>query len=284
MEKTISAEVIQEIADTTTQSAPPDNHSGLLKLNSELIRGSHVCICIPCYNGQVSESTFLSFINFSNTASKLGIKYSVQTLTNESLISRARNTLTAKFLSNTDYTHLMFIDSDIGWEGWHLLLLINHDLDIVGGLYPAKTLPIKWVVNSITPSTGPADLVEVSKAGTGFLLVKRHVFESLKKHPDIKNYHNDIGLDSALDNHMYNFFDTSVRNQRYYSEDWTFCDNWRQLGGKIYIDKRILLTHTGYYNFNLASHVQLVDDYGKMYLKLRQGLDQPLVENAADRI
>ena len=49
---------------------------------------------------------------------------------------------------------------------------------------------------------------------------------------------------------MRTFFDTDVREGRYYSEDWTFCENWRDLGGKVWVDKRILLKHTGTYTYD----------------------------------
>jgi uncharacterized protein (DUF2126 family) len=52
---------------------------------------------------------------------------------------------------------------------------------------------------------------------------------------------------------MKTYFDTAVREGRYYSEDWTFCENWRDLGGKIWVDKRVLLKHTGTYVFDYAA-------------------------------
>jgi hypothetical protein len=53
------------------------------------------------------------------------------------------------------------------------------------------------------------------------------------------------------------YYDTAVRENRYYSEDWTFCENWRDLGGKIWVDKRVLLKHTGTYVFDFAAQEPL---------------------------
>ena len=195
----------------------------------------------------------------------------METMTNESLISRARNTLVAKFLNNPDSTHLMFIDADIGWEPWHLLVMLNRDVDVIGGLYPMKTLPIKWVVNGFDGAEqGPDGLQEVSKTGTGFMLVKRHVFDKLNAHPAVKPFNNDIGLPKELDKHLKTYYDTAVRENRYYSEDWTFCENWRDLGGKIWVDKRVLLRHTGTYTFDFQAQeplyraLQEMDQAGQM--------------------
>ena len=207
---------------------------------------------------------------------KLGIDWTMETMTNESLISRARNTLTAKFLHNKESTHLMFIDADIGWEPWHLLVMLNADKDVIGGLYPMKSLPVKWCVNGFEGAEVSEDgnLQEVSKTGTGFMLIKRSVFEKLNAHPATKPFMNDIGLPVELNPYMKTYFDTAVRENRYYSEDWTFCENWRDLGGQVWVDKRVLLKHTGTYVFDFQTQDKLYQDLH--LLALQNGVAAPV--------
>ena len=252
-------------AQPTTQapSAPPAQNQ--IQVNIDFLRTTRVHICMPCYGGMLTESTFMSYIKWANTCRQLGIDWTMETMTNESLISRARNTLTAKFLHNKESTHLMFIDADIGWEPWHLLVMLNRDVDVIGGLYPMKSLPVKWCVNGFEGAEeGPDGLQEVSKTGTGFMLIKRHVFEKLDAHPATRPFINDIGLPAELNPYMKTYFDTAVRENRYYSEDWTFCENWRDLGGKVWVDKRVLLKHTGTYVFDYAAQEQLYKDLHAM--------------------
>jgi hypothetical protein len=232
-----------------------------IQVNIDYLRTTRVHICMPCYGGQLTESTFMSYIKWSNTCRQLGLDWTIETMTNESLISRARNTLVAKFLSNPQSTHLMFVDADIGWEPWHLLVMLNADKDVIGGLYPMKSLPVRWVVNGVEGGETSEDgnLLEVSKTGTGFMLVKRHVFEKLDNHPAVKPFNNDIGLPKELDQHLKTYYDTAVRENRYYSEDWTFCENWRDLGGKVWVDKRVLLKHTGTYVFDYNTQSALLE-------------------------
>jgi hypothetical protein len=267
-EANIPLEKLQEAVEEINDAPPEELQPGQIQVNVDFIRTTKVHIAMPCYGGMLTESTFMSFIKWANTARQLNIDWTLETMVNESLISRARNTLTAKFLHMPDATHLMFIDADIGWEPWHLLVLLNRDVDVIGGLYPMKTMPIKWVVNGFDGAEeGPDGFQEVSKAGTGFLLIKKHVFEKLNSHPAVKQYKNDIGLDPIYDQYLKTYFDTAVRQNRYYSEDWTFCENWRDLGGKIYMDKRILLRHSGSYVFCMENQQYLLDNVGPMYVE-----------------
>ena len=278
-EATIPVEQLQEAIQETqagveggpTTTPPSEPQEGQIQVNVDFLRTTRVHIAMPCYGGMLTESTFMSFIKWANTARQLNIDWTLETMVNESLISRARNTLTAKFLNMPDATHLFFVDADIGWEPWHLLVLLNRDVDVIGGLYPMKTMPIKWVVNGIEGAEeGPDGLQEVSKAGTGFLLMKKHVFEKMNSHPAVKQYKNDIGLDPVYDQFLKTYFDTAVRQNRYYSEDWTFCENWRDIGGKIWVDKRVLLRHSGSYVFCMENQQFLMDNIGPLYMQQQQ--------------
>ena len=271
-EATVPVEAVQELVENNPgpgqEQAPPAPAQNQVQVNVDFLKTTRVHIAMPCYGGMLTESTFMSFIKWANTARQLGIDWTLETMVNESLISRARNTLTAKFLDMPDATHLFFVDADIGWEPWHLLVLLNRNVDVIGGLYPMKTMPIKWVVNGFEGAEeGPDGLQEVSKAGTGFLLMKKHVFEKMNGHPAVKQYKNDIGLDPKYDKYLKTYFDTAVRQNRYYSEDWTFCENWRDLGGRIWVDKRVLLRHSGSYVFCMENQQYLLDNIGPMYVK-----------------
>ena len=263
-------------------ASPVDSNGGQqsIQVNIDYLKTTRVHICMPCYGGQLTESTFMSYIKWANVARQLGLDWTVETMTNESLISRARNTLTAKFLHTKESTHLMFIDADIGWEPWHLLVMLNHDKDVVGGLYPMKSLPVKWCVNGIPDAVqdDPSGLIEVTKTGTGFLLMKRHVFEKLNAHPAVKPFTNDIGLDPALNPYMKTYFDTAVRENRYYSEDWTFCENWRDIGGQVWVDKRVLLKHTGTYVFDYQTQDKLYADLHQIAMANQANQPQIVVQ------
>jgi hypothetical protein len=158
--------------------------------------------------------------------------------------------------------------------------MLNHDKDVVGGLYPMKSLPVKWCVNGIPDAVqdDPSGLIEVTKTGTGFLLIKRDVFSKLNAHPAVKPFINDIGLDPALNPHMKTYFDTAVRENRYYSEDWTFCENWRDIGGQVFVDKRVLLKHTGTYVFDYQTQDKLYQDLHQIAMNNQANQPQIVIQ------
>ena len=95
----------------------------------------HIHFLIPCYGGQISEPTFTSFLKFVVLASKLGLEWSLDTLINESLIPRGRNSLVARALASPKATHVMFIDSGIRFSPEDIISLIKEDVAVIGGAY-----------------------------------------------------------------------------------------------------------------------------------------------------
>ena len=98
----------------------------------------HLHIGIPCYGGMVSEPTMTSFLRFTLLAQQAGLNWSLDTMVNESLVTRARNNLMAKMMTNAQATHFMFIDADIRFQPESILSMLAYDKEVIGGLYPKK--------------------------------------------------------------------------------------------------------------------------------------------------
>lgn len=202
----------------------------------------------PCYGGQITEVCFSSYLQWTILAMQNDLNFAIDTLSNESNVNRARNTCAAKFLAG-DATHLMFVDADIQFNPADIVKLVNHNKDIVGGIYPQKTFPPKMVVNTLDNAQRDGDLVEVGTLGTGFMLIKRDVFLKMIDAGATK-YVDQIGLSEVENNNQYDFFNCVIDSQgRYLTEDWSFCREWRRLGGEIWADTSIALAHVGYHRF-----------------------------------
>ena len=210
----------------------------------------HLHIGIPCYGGMVSEPTMTSFLRFILLAQQAGLQWSLDTMVNESLVTRARNNLMAKMMTNTAATHFMFIDADIRFQPESILQMIACDKEVIGGLYPKKALPVNYVINLKPETKIQGDIFTVDTTGTGFLLFKRSVYEKMiAQFPETK-YVDDVGLGKQYEPMMYSIFDCKIDARGHYlSEDWLFCRRWQDMGGEIWVHSKVLLNHIGHYEF-----------------------------------
>jgi len=104
-------------------------------------------------------------------------------------------------------------------------------------------------------------LAEVDYAATGFMLIKTRVFrEIIKAKPELK-YKNEVDGYMSWGDNFYNFFPADINpiNKKYESEDYGFCNLWRSLGGKIWVDPSINLQHVGNFAFeeNIKQQAQM---------------------------
>ncbi len=230
---------------------------------------------MPLYEGNISHVTLTGIIDLIKWFSSKKIDYKFYFISKDSLVSRARNTIVTKFLDDEEFggTHLFFLDADIGFNHKNFERLIDFDKDLSCGVYPTKginwerlkTLDNKIVkpqnlmnynVNFIDPSNIKLEngFTEVMEGATGFMLIKKEVFLSLKKnYPDLKFSPRPSSILSGSNN-CYDFFKVGnykdkKGNVNYLSEDFYFSTLWRDIGGKIYADLTSELSHLGKFNF-----------------------------------
>lgn len=252
------------------------------QIDIEKLKKTHVHYCTPCYGGQVTEPFFRSWSRTHMMFTKYQVPYSVTTSANESLVSRARCHMVAYMMANPEATHLMFIDADINFDCLDIMHMIQHDKDIVVGAYPKKDLYWKQIIKAAneegvtdeemikrfganyalnfrwteredgTRSVRESDgLIELKDAATGFMLIKRSVFEKMiNAYPDLY-FKNDLNLDKEFEKWTYLFFDVMHEQdtKRYLSEDYAFCRRWQALGGQVWLDPLVKLDHVGHFTF-----------------------------------
>lgn len=233
----------------------------------QAMRDVRLFVATPCYSGNVTSEYLQSIIGFTRLATSIGLKFHVFTSKNESLVTRARNRAVAA-MRKTDATHLMFIDADIGFDPFSVFAMIMRDVDVVAASYPVKgvewgqllgrkfkTVPeiqdasIRHVINGMGERGKPEDLVEVSDAGTGFMLIKRDVLERMIVEHSEWEYQSEDEEQGVM---WHAVFDCEIEDGRYLSEDYTFCRRWQRMGGKIWLDPLVTLTHTGSFTFGFS--------------------------------
>lgn len=233
-------------------------------------------IATPCFGCQVSAPYLLSLMQLQALLSREGIDCVSDFVGNESLITRARCVLAAKFLKS-DCTHLLFIDADIAFAAESIVQLLGGDKDIMTAIYPKKSFDWDIVAKKVVDAeckepvemmgldyninlygdTAKVEngLVEVLDAATGMMLVKRQVLEAMAKHyekelscvNDLPGDRNDPGYPKTY----VALFDCMIDpvTRRYLSEDYAFSRRAQALGYKVFADLRIALSHVGNYTF-----------------------------------
>jgi hypothetical protein len=230
-------------------------------------------IATPMYGGMCTGQFMVGVLQTVSKMQSIGVQVYFVQMGNESLITRARNELTRIFLdSNMDY--LMFIDADIGFDGQAVATLMAADKDIACGIYPKKE--VDWVavekavaqgkttelkdysgafvlnVDHETSKNAQVDesgCIEVRHGGTGFMLIKRQVFDALAD--KVPTYRSSTVRDANgnyLKPETKEFFATSIDDTGcLLSEDYHFCELHRKHGGKIHVNPFIKLEHVGTY-------------------------------------
>ena len=218
-----------------------------------------------------------SLLSLQAVLGKAGHEAMVSVLVNESLITRGRNALVNQFMK-TDADYLFFIDSDIQFYGDQVLPMIDADKDIICGIYPKKEINWQQVAKGVKNGEDPNNLkhytgswvldladyagsvtvpvgdpLEIWAGGTGFMLIKRKVFEQLKDiTPSYVNDVVDLAHADAPRERITQYFTESIEpeTERLLSEDYHFCRQWRLQGGKIYAAPWVQLSHHGTYAFD----------------------------------
>ena len=233
----------------------------------------------PCYGGMCLEKYMSSIIKLQLRLVQESpqIQLVLDTTENESLVHRARNVAVGRFMQKTDADYFMFIDADIDFDPESVVRLIKSGYDISVSIYPKKVImweqakaavksgdkrDMAMLSSSLVFNIGAANrpvsengFVEVLDGPTGFMVIKRTVFEKMQeryKDLNCKNDHQNRDFDEYCA-----LFDCMIDpdTKRYLSEDYAFCRRWQQMDGKIYADVRAVLGHIG----NLPFHGCLKD-------------------------
>jgi hypothetical protein len=183
----------------------------------------------------------------------VGIQTEYLTVCGNAYIEDARNTLARLFLSS-DFTHLIFIDSDLQWDITSLINLILADEEIVGATFRFKSDDVDYPctiktdnINYKTTDThaGPPivtdkGLISATRIPTGFMKIKRSVFEKL-----INLYPDNFYYSPYTEEKTYDFFGRMLKNHKKLGEDISFNQRCIDAGIKLFIEPRCTLTHWG---------------------------------------
>lgn len=181
-----------------------------IDIDWDWLKKQKLFVATPCYGGMCTGTYARSVTDLIATFQRHGINVQLYSLFNESLITRARAYACDEFL-RSDSTHLLFIDSDIGFKADDVLvtmaLMKDEQYDVVGAPYPKKCIAwekIKIAVDKGYAEKNPNDLenftgdfvfnpvpgttqfridepAEMLEIGTGFMMIRRSVLDDFRK-------------------------------------------------------------------------------------------------------
>lgn len=212
----------------------------------------NVLIGTPAYNSQVHTDFVHSLIGIESAKNANLLNYSLCTIGNESLITRARNSIISVFYNNPQFTHLLFIDADLGFPKEALPLLLQQEKDVIGIPVPLKGIDENGnkVYNVGKKLTYPDEngVFITEHIGNAFLMISRKASKDLC---ETANKYKPSGLTRGDRQHntQFDVFQVGVKNGIYLSEDYFVCHKLRFLGYDIFVYPNINITHNGIFSF-----------------------------------
>jgi hypothetical protein len=232
-----------------------------------------VFIATPCFGGLVSQHYMQSILGLIQFAGQAGFDAALALLGHDSLITRSRNTLVTQFLNTPEATHLLFIDADIAFEASQVHHMLSFDRDFVAGIYPLKV--IDWSNAAMARAASGRETFQTAPllyvgtlcahdkleregrfatgiyCGGGFMMLKRQVIERMIAAYPESRYKSAHAYSNAKGDVNHALFECKIDKDTdaYISEDFGFCQKWRDIGGKIWLDTEGKLTHVGSYSF-----------------------------------
>jgi len=208
-----------------------------------------VMIAMPCYDS-VKVSTMISVIKLVQQLAKSGVAVGIQTM-NSPLIHQARNYLTSVFLTS-DYTHLLFIDSDVEFEPEAVVRMLVAKKDVVCTPYRVKSKDINKKIYTVEikkeTRMEAGELIEVTGGPTGLMLIDREVFKKIiEKFPELKIKNPVFPQPGPDHKYYYNFFDFKFEDGYSVGEDVSFCQLVQKAGLKLYANTASFTKHHGSY-------------------------------------
>ncbi len=205
-----------------------------------------VMIGTPAYGGMVHCDFVAALLQYQHS----GLRFALTTIGNESLITRARNTILAEFHVRAQFSHLLFLDADVHLPAAGLRRLLAHRRDVIGA---AVALKGRNADGSRRFNLGRAcgedgELLLCERIGTAALLLSRRAVDALVQDALADGRVYSRGLTGRGDTRAavhYDVFRVGVQGEEYLSEDYWACETLRRLGFAIHVDPSVVTQHHG---------------------------------------
>lgn len=197
-----------------------------------VIVGRSLFIATASYESTKPGYTYSLALTTAELA-RQGIPFELAIMEGNCHVDDGRNSLVNRFLAG-NCTDMIFIDADLTWDAADVIRMLVHSDDLVCGAYPKKCFPPSYPIGRILHTRNDG-LLEVSYAPTGFMRIKRAVFEKLLPLQSKHGKENPTAV----------FFERRFNGPTRDGGDVTFCRKWIEAGGKTVVDPFFKFGHIG---------------------------------------
>ena len=206
-----------------------------------------VMIATPAYSGKLNVPYCLSFGQTLHLLNLHGIEVVPRIVTSGSLLVAERNRIIQSFWES-DCTHLLCIDGDLGWPAQAVLAMLDTEKDFVAGVYPARgderCFLFRPELSDDNTIIHDRHLLKMQYIPAGFMLISRGAIEAMRnKYPEL--YYEPKDPNNINPQAGFCFFNTEVWNGEFWGEDFVFCRRAREAGIDIWVDPLIQFDHDG---------------------------------------
>lgn len=191
-------------------------------------------------------------------------------------IAESRNFLLTHWFDKTDASHILFVDSDMGFEPQLVQEMLALNKPVVGAISPRRAINLQrlakivkeggvdderaisrahdYIVQTVRGRTAGRQkgFIEVEGCGAGVMLISRACIEQmLKKLPELsdRTAPKTSPLARNLDR-LIRAFDPVTTSIGRMSEDFSFCHRWhKECGGEIWANTDRKITHVGLHHY-----------------------------------
>jgi len=231
-----------------------------------------ILIGTPVYDDQVFVPYYLSMLRLLNDFSRQGVAFDTA-LPTSSFIINARNALATQVLEDKSYSHLLFIDYDMGFQPSLIAKMIAIDQPVTAAIYPKRAVDYTRLVKVVRERPDETRFREVAQdyvirphlkdgglevrgdfiralhAGTGIMLIRRDALETLRERfpelwaeSDPTGTYGPMGITGGVFQPFNQYRDD---HGVYLTEDYSFSRRWQDCGGDIWACYNETITHVG---------------------------------------
>jgi len=222
-------------------------------------------LAVPAYRGEYSSPCVRSLFGILTASSLAGVKFSFSEIDYSDIVVSLNYLISNFYFNKPDCSHILFVDSDMGFPCELLVSMLALKEDVVGVVYPRRSMDLRRMHElgsfsfakayaracQFVGSPGAAHpknpaFRRVDYCGTGILLISRQCVDKMvKRIPDMVDHVRFKGLQfSEKFNSFLTPFNKVLLADRELSEDLSFCHRWtNDCHGLIYADVSCDIEH-----------------------------------------